>query len=82
MLYTVWRNSDTPDTYYSCSDLVLTGDTAQPPQPGGEPAERQAAASAERVEDKQAVLVGGVAALLGLLAVAASALVRRRGRRQ
>jgi predicted carbohydrate-binding protein with CBM5 and CBM33 domain len=82
VLYTVWRNSDTPDTYYSCSDLVLTGDSAEPPLPGGEPAERQAAASAERDEDKQAVLVGGMAALLGLLAVAASALVRRRARRQ
>lgn len=80
VLYTVWRNSSTPDTYYSCSDLVLTGESGQPQQPGGEPADRQAAASAERDEDKQAVLVGGVAALLGLLAVAASALVRRRGR--
>ncbi|MFD9971759.1 lytic polysaccharide monooxygenase [Streptomyces sp. NPDC059011] len=25
VLYTIWRNSDTPDTYYSCSDVVLTG---------------------------------------------------------
>lgn len=24
VLYTIWRNSDTPDTYYSCSDVVLT----------------------------------------------------------
>jgi chitin-binding protein len=24
LLYTVWQNADTPDTYYSCSDLVLT----------------------------------------------------------
>ncbi|MFF4231904.1 lytic polysaccharide monooxygenase [Streptomyces sp. NPDC001820] len=80
VLYTVWRNSSTADTYYSCSDLVLTGETAQP-QPGGEPPERQAAASAERDADKQAIFLGGVAALLGLLAVAASALVRRRGHR-
>lgn len=27
VLYTVWRNSDTPDTYYSCSDVVLAGAT-------------------------------------------------------
>ncbi|MGW7361220.1 lytic polysaccharide monooxygenase [Streptomyces sp. NPDC054802] len=26
VLYVVWRNTDTPDTYYSCSDLVLTPD--------------------------------------------------------
>lgn len=25
VLYTVWQNSNTPDTYYSCSDLILTG---------------------------------------------------------
>ncbi|MFG2755058.1 lytic polysaccharide monooxygenase [Streptomyces wuyuanensis] len=25
VIYTIWRNSDTPDTYYSCSDVVLTG---------------------------------------------------------
>ncbi|MFD5424341.1 lytic polysaccharide monooxygenase [Streptomyces sp. NPDC127084] len=24
LLYTVWQNSDTPDTYYSCSDVVLS----------------------------------------------------------
>ncbi|MFI6289170.1 lytic polysaccharide monooxygenase [Streptomyces sp. NPDC051018] len=24
VLFTVWRNTDTPDTYYSCSDLILT----------------------------------------------------------
>ncbi|MFJ1744873.1 lytic polysaccharide monooxygenase [Streptomyces sp. NPDC088116] len=29
VLYTVWRNSSTPDTYYSCSDIDFTGsDTA------------------------------------------------------
>ncbi|SDZ28128.1 chitin-binding protein [Micromonospora pattaloongensis] len=25
VIYTIWQNSDTPDTYYSCSDVVLTG---------------------------------------------------------
>ncbi|MFG1946587.1 lytic polysaccharide monooxygenase [Nonomuraea sp. NPDC048826] len=24
LIYTIWRNSDTPDTYYSCSDVVFT----------------------------------------------------------
>lgn len=24
VLYTIWRNTSTPDTYYSCSDVVLT----------------------------------------------------------
>ncbi|MGP4000150.1 lytic polysaccharide monooxygenase auxiliary activity family 9 protein [Streptomyces sp. 8N706] len=25
VMYTVWRNTDTPDTYYSCSDVVFKG---------------------------------------------------------
>lgn len=25
VLYTIWQNSSTPDTYYSCSDVVLQG---------------------------------------------------------
>ncbi|MEV5555708.1 lytic polysaccharide monooxygenase [Nonomuraea wenchangensis] len=25
LIYTIWQNSDTPDTYYSCSDVVFTG---------------------------------------------------------
>ena len=25
VLYTIWRNSSTPDTYYSCSDVVFPG---------------------------------------------------------
>ncbi|GAA5011636.1 lytic polysaccharide monooxygenase auxiliary activity family 9 protein [Streptomyces siamensis] len=30
MLYTIWQNSSTTDTYYSCSDVVLTGGRATP----------------------------------------------------
>ncbi|UYQ66102.1 lytic polysaccharide monooxygenase [Streptomyces peucetius] len=36
VLYTVWRNTDTPDTYYSCSDVVLTPDE-DPRQSGAQP---------------------------------------------
>jgi chitin-binding protein len=25
VIYTIWQNSETPDTYYSCSDVLLTG---------------------------------------------------------
>lgn len=34
LIYTIWQNSDTPDTYYSCSDVFFTGappTNAQPP---------------------------------------------------
>jgi chitin-binding protein len=30
LMYTVWQNSSTPDTYYSCADVVLTGGTPPP----------------------------------------------------
>ncbi|MEV6397469.1 lytic polysaccharide monooxygenase [Streptomyces sp. NPDC051907] len=60
VLYTVWRNSDTPDTYYSCSDVVLTGAAkpapAQPAprQPTPEqPADEQAAAPRQPAEPKK-----------------------------
>ncbi|MGV9275092.1 lytic polysaccharide monooxygenase auxiliary activity family 9 protein [Streptomyces griseosporeus] len=33
VLYTVWQNSSTPDTYYSCSDVVLTGGAQTRPKP-------------------------------------------------
>ncbi|MEV7423408.1 MULTISPECIES: lytic polysaccharide monooxygenase auxiliary activity family 9 protein [unclassified Streptomyces] len=28
VLYTIWRNTSTPDTYYSCSDVVFPGEAA------------------------------------------------------
>ncbi|MFF9280210.1 lytic polysaccharide monooxygenase [Streptomyces griseosporeus] len=33
VLYTVWQNSSTPDTYYSCSDVVLAGGGQARPEP-------------------------------------------------
>lgn len=27
MIYTIWQNSSTPDTYYSCSDVIFGGST-------------------------------------------------------
>lgn len=31
IIYTVWQNTDTPDTYYSCSDVIFgTADGAEP----------------------------------------------------
>jgi predicted carbohydrate-binding protein with CBM5 and CBM33 domain len=30
LIYTIWQNSSTPDTYYSCADVVLTGGTPPP----------------------------------------------------
>ncbi|MEU4496725.1 lytic polysaccharide monooxygenase [Streptomyces sp. NPDC023998] len=119
VLYTVWRNSSTPDTYYSCSDVVMQGDGAaqhdgqagggqqsdpsaqgqqsgppaeeqeqqsSPPaqaQPSNapvvvEPAGRQAATSAAGQDNEPAIIAGGAAAVLALVAVGVSVLLRRR----
>lgn len=45
VLYTVWRNTDTPDTYYSCSDVVLKG--AAGTAGGGKGREEAAGAGAD-----------------------------------
>lgn len=34
VLFTIWRNTDTPDTYYSCSDVVLTAPAGSGTPPG------------------------------------------------
>jgi chitin-binding protein len=54
LIYTVWQNSSTPDTYYSCSDVVLTGGTpattaATPSGSAKAPATASASASAAPV---------------------------------
>jgi predicted carbohydrate-binding protein with CBM5 and CBM33 domain len=41
LIYTIWQNSSTPDTYYSCSDVVFAA-----PAPSPEPAAARPPASA------------------------------------
>ncbi|MEU4622765.1 lytic polysaccharide monooxygenase [Actinoplanes sp. NPDC023801] len=43
ILYVVWETSNTPDTYYSCSDLVFPAAAAAPSTPAAPPATRKAA---------------------------------------
>lgn len=33
LIYTIWQNSDTPDTYYSCSDVIFSATAAARPRP-------------------------------------------------
>lgn len=47
IIYTIWQNSDTPDTYYSCSDVVFgssasrgSGDQAAQPPAGAQPGQQ------------------------------------------
>lgn len=45
VLYTVWRNSSTPDTYYSCSDVVFP-EKGKPAEPARESSAQPARESA------------------------------------
>lgn len=36
MIYTIWQNSDTPDTYYSCSDVMFAAGDADERKPADE----------------------------------------------
>ncbi|MBL1097475.1 lytic polysaccharide monooxygenase [Streptomyces coffeae] len=94
MLYTIWRNTSTPDTYYSCSDVVLTapadGKAAQAQQPEQPeqppktspsrqtPAARTAAADDDGGDSTTPVLLASGAAVLVLGAGVATTVRRRR----
>ena len=55
VLYTVWQNSSTPDTYYSCSDVVFTEQQRKEQEgqgPGREPG-AEAAGAKEKKEKKK-----------------------------
>ncbi|MEU7976021.1 lytic polysaccharide monooxygenase [Micromonospora sp. NPDC049089] len=48
LIYTIWQNSNTPDTYYSCSDVVFRGAKATGATATPTPAEAAATKSAPR----------------------------------
>ncbi|MDQ0752176.1 putative carbohydrate-binding protein with CBM5 and CBM33 domain [Streptomyces africanus] len=51
VLYTVWQNSSTPDTYYSCSDVVF------PDKPEKKDADRPKAKERERERERESAPV-------------------------
>ncbi|MFE9452261.1 lytic polysaccharide monooxygenase [Streptomyces sp. NPDC006739] len=55
MLYTIWQNSSTPDTYYSCSDVVFSG-------PGAKPAATAAGGAGASAEPSRSAPAGPSAA--------------------
>ncbi|MEV5952384.1 lytic polysaccharide monooxygenase [Streptomyces sp. NPDC051987] len=57
VLYTVWQTSSTPDTYYSCSDVVFTAKKA-----AGKAAGKSAPADAQKGAQKGAQNDGGATA--------------------
>ncbi|MCR3751283.1 chitin-binding protein [Lentzea californiensis] len=46
LIYTVWQNTDTPDTYYSCTDVEIAA-LAKPAPPAAQPAPAVAAPPAK-----------------------------------
>jgi predicted carbohydrate-binding protein with CBM5 and CBM33 domain len=91
LIYTVWQNSGSPDTYYSCSDVVFTaGQAAVVPTTGGPSAPTAAAPpAAETAPDAEApgqpavpvsALVGGGA--VAAVGVGLVGLLALRGRRR
>jgi len=85
LLYTIWRNSSTPDTYYSCSDVVLSAGAKN--SDARAPAENSdnTAATADRASDEtngggtaMPLVAGGSAAAV---LTAAGVFVTRRRRR-
>jgi len=93
LIYTIWQNSSTTDTYYSCSDVIFTKPVAKPakvtkPKPVAsaattEPPAREALgpAAPEPVSSTSALpLIGGGAAVIVVLgALFAVLLHRKRG---
>ncbi|MGW4291659.1 lytic polysaccharide monooxygenase auxiliary activity family 9 protein [Micromonospora chersina] len=64
VIYTVWQNSNTQDTYYSCSDVVFRS-----PSGGAAPAPRTTPAAAPRTVPKAATGDGDPAAGVPVAAV-------------
>lgn len=86
VIYTIWQNSDTPDTYYSCSDVDFGAPAAPPASPstaapvvpqaaGQAPAGQAAAPATEKSSFAVPLAVGGGVAFV---LIAAVALLRRR----
>ncbi len=71
LIYTIWQNSDTPDTYYSCSDVIF-GDTA------GVAAAEPAAVDTPAVQDGDLAWMIGAAALLAAATAGAIVVLLRR----
>ncbi|MFC4011295.1 lytic polysaccharide monooxygenase [Nonomuraea purpurea] len=70
LIYTIWQNSDTPDTYYSCSDVIFKAGAASGGGQAGPAIVRESAVPGDRswLIGMAAVLAGGVGAAAVLIA--------------
>ncbi|WP_053849628.1 lytic polysaccharide monooxygenase [Streptomyces sp. NRRL B-24085] len=51
LLYAVWQRSDSPEAFYSCSDVTFGGGDSGAPAGGASPAPSASAPSEEQIED-------------------------------
>ncbi|GAA1803377.1 lytic polysaccharide monooxygenase [Planosporangium flavigriseum] len=95
LIYTIWQNSSTPDTYYSCSDVVFDGAagteahtsaptsaapaTGAAPQATTAPARAVTLTPASSASSALPLTVGGAAVLAAVVGAAGFLLRRRRG---
>ncbi|UBU13705.1 lytic polysaccharide monooxygenase auxiliary activity family 9 protein [Nonomuraea gerenzanensis] len=83
LIYAVWQNSDTPDTYYSCSDVVFQRAAKGAAAAAAPPARPAAAGRVARVGERDASwLVGGSVVLAGCAGATGLLISRRRHRWQ
>ncbi|HEV7961261.1 MAG TPA: lytic polysaccharide monooxygenase [Actinoplanes sp.] len=61
LIYTIWQNSSTSDTYYSCSDVIFGGAASRTTAPNAAPEVPAAAASAGNVVGDSSASATGVA---------------------
>ncbi|WNV84449.1 lytic polysaccharide monooxygenase [Umezawaea sp. Da 62-37] len=87
LIYTIWQNSDTPDTYYSCSDVTLVAGASQAgaaPQPGSPQPGSTAVAAPPQVDrlaslaSAKGVLIPAGIVVLGVVVVGGALFWRRR----
>jgi chitin-binding protein len=83
LIYTIWQNSDTPDTYYSCSDVVFRGakTAATRPEPAAAWTEAAATGPAPAGSGGLPWAAGGVA-LVATAAVAGVIILLTRSKRR
>jgi chitin-binding protein len=80
LIYTIWQNSSTPDTYYSCSDVIFSKSAAtskKSARPVAASAPLTSSGSKEAAGSGGLPLVAGGAAAVVIIAGAAAALARR-----
>ncbi|MEU4527767.1 lytic polysaccharide monooxygenase [Micromonospora ureilytica] len=62
LIYTIWQNSNTPDTYYSCSDVVFRGAKAAAAPSKATPSKAAASKSAPRTAASSPAATGSAVA--------------------